>query len=153
MIRIQRTDRGLQLEFEPGEADLLRALPAHLAGAERTARYARDEQTDAELHQLLDADLRARRVARAGEFVSALSALQGPTLTLDEAQADHWLAVLTDLRLTLADRIGLTEANAEQVLNPENPASREAALYLYLTGLQSALLHHGFGVEQDPDWR
>ena len=64
------------------------------------------------------------------------------------SQSDN-LALLTDLRLALAFKLGLTE---DTKINPRKPATPAHGWYLYLSGLQSALLESGFGVGQDPGW-
>jgi hypothetical protein len=61
--------------------------------------------------------------------------------------------VLTDLRVILAERVGVHDERWGRSVDVRNPPSQEAALYIYLTSLQGALLAHGFGVEQDPTWR
>ena len=60
-------------------------------------------------------------------------------LVLDDEQARAWLTALNDVRLVLAERMGLrTDADAERLA--DDP-SGTAALYDFLTWLQETLVH------------
>ncbi len=77
---------------------------------------------------------------------------RGSLLVLDEEQARAWLTALNDVRLVLAERMGLrTDADAERIAalaagpagrsDPADPVSTGAALYDFLTWLQETLVH------------
>lgn len=159
MKKITRTGERIVLDLEPGEAAFLRDLPALvrsvLAGKHPTRdkllpRFADDASTDHELRALLEDDLRQRKIERCEAFACALAASTGNgasrvELTLDAAE--QWLALLTDLRLVMAAEIGIEDESWSKSLTGERRNARDVRIYLYLTGLQAALLEEGFGIE------
>lgn len=145
---IRSTETGIVLEFNPGEAEFLREAPAKIHKPTKPARYAEDDKVDVELRQLLDAELRAHRLARVLEFQKMLSGVQDDRLELTHQQAETWLGILTDLRLGLAEVIGIKDESWEREIDPTNPPSEDVALYFYFTALQSTLLDRGFGVSE-----
>jgi hypothetical protein len=152
MKTITRRDEHIVLELQRGEAAFLAGLPGRLAAALRergSPRLAADPATNEELHQLLDAELAARRAERHAAFARQLSAIPpaGGELTLTLDQAEQWLALLTDLRLALATRLGIRDDHWEKNLDLHAPLSPDHVLYLYLSNLQGALLNDGFGVD------
>lgn len=149
MKRIKRRGDRIVLELERGESDLLQSLPTRIGSRRRRIRYAEDSEADGELRELLDTDLRARRAARAEDFARVLAGSTGPRIELTEAQAEDWLGLLTDFRVSLAETIGIEDESWERSFDPSKPMSEDLRLYLYLTSLQSALLTHGFGIRQE----
>lgn len=151
MKAITRRDEHIVLELQRGEAAFLAGLPGRLAAALRergSPRLAADPATNEELHQLLDAELAARRAERHAAFARQLAAIPpaGGELALTMDQAELWLALLSDLRLALAARLGIRNDQWEKNLDPRAPLSPDHGLYLYLTGLQGGLLSEGFGL-------
>jgi Domain of unknown function (DUF2017) len=59
---------------------------------------------------------------------------------LDDDEAQAWLTALNDLRLVLGTRLDVTEDLSLATLSPEQPRSREYALYAYLSWLQEQLI-------------
>ncbi len=59
---------------------------------------------------------------------------------LDEETAHAWLGVLNDARLVIGTRIDVTEDTSPEPLPQANPRAPAHNLYLYLTGLEGALI-------------
>ena len=85
-------------------------------------------------------ELKKERLERLAAFQRALRAVprDEPGLLLDEAAIEYWLGVLNDLRLILADELGIDSDDWRQP-DGEQP-SAPLRLYAYLTGLQGAML-------------
>lgn len=113
----------------PGTSDpaIARLLPS---------AYPQDPEADAEFRRFTEGDLASRKVENAGIVVSSL---EGGTVRLDQAQAAAWLRTLTDIRLTLAARLGI-EADDE----PGDESTPEALMmrdvYDWLGYLQESLV-------------
>ena len=163
MKAIRRTENGLSIDLERGEADLLRALPTELVAmlnAEDPSRgplhklfpsYMKTEDDRGrETHAFMNQELKAIRLQRFKALDDLFASVphEGGALSLTFDQAEQWLAALTELRVFLADRVGIEDESWSKNLDPRNPPSREAAIYLYLSGVQSAILHDGFGIDQ-----
>jgi hypothetical protein len=148
MKSIHKTETGVVIELERGEAEFLRGLARRIRQGKRPARYATDPKVDAELRQLLEADLAARRAARMADFLSALDQARRNRIELTDRQAEDWLALLTDLRLALADEIGIVDESWERSLDLSKPVPEEVRLYAYLTSLQAVLIEVGFGISR-----
>ena len=151
MTSITRRGDRIVLDLQRGEAAYLADLPDRLATALRErgpARLAADDATNDELHHLLDAELMARRAERHTAFTQQLSAipLAGGELALSLDEAEKWLALLTDLRLALAAKLGIRDDHWGDDLDPRTPPTPDHGLYFYLSSLQGGLLSEGFGV-------
>jgi hypothetical protein len=167
-MRMRRQkDGSLTLRFSGPEAAVLRELAAelraHVENPDFTKRavqrlfprYADDDKTNEELRQLLLEDQRKQKLERTEAFAAALGKIpaKGGDVVLPQAEIEHWLALLTDLRFIYAATIGIEDDNWGHDIDPRNPPSREVVIYLYLTDLQQALLDGGFGVGYERDWR
>jgi len=70
-------------------------------------------------------------------------AASGGKVTLSESKAQVWLTALTDLRLTLATRIGIDnddEPIGSREFDPDEPGSELFAVYDFLSWLQETLV-------------
>lgn len=136
-----------RLRLSAGERELLRALPAELVslldtdpGAPALERlfppaHAEDAEAEAGYRELAGAELLEGRRA-ALELVEETAGRD--RLTADEL--DAWLRALTDLRLVLGTRLGVTEETYAEEIDPADPRARELAVFAYLTWLQEALV-------------
>ncbi len=149
MKGIRKTPTGLVLEFRFGEIAALKERLRKLQLPQKPTRYAADRALNDELRSLLDADLRAKRAARFESFLAGLEQSARGRVHLTTAQVDEWVAVLTDLRLLLAEDIGIEDEHWERSFDFSKPVPENVRLYLYLTALQSALIEHGFGISFD----
>ncbi|NUS73912.1 MAG: DUF2017 domain-containing protein [Corynebacteriales bacterium] len=109
--------------------------------------YRDDEKAALELRSLTEGSLRSAKVAAAREVASTLPHHAG-AVELDEQQAQSWLTALTDARLVLANRIGLTgdsdligELDDAVAEDPEGPRTFAISVYHYLSFLQETLVH------------
>jgi hypothetical protein len=99
-----------------------------------------DEQVAQEFRELAAGDLqlsKRRGAEQAQEFLGSSGAKHG-VLGEDEQQA--WLVLLTDLRLVLGTRLGVTEETMETVPDPADPTQLPLAVLHYLGALQESLV-------------
>jgi hypothetical protein len=126
----------------PNDPVLLRLLPD---------AYRDDGEAAAEFRRLTDGDLRAAKRAGLSRIVTDLgnAATQrggGVRIDLDEDGVSAWLPPLTDLRLTLGTRIGVTEDAEERDNIPVGSARyAELATYDWLSWFQDALVRAVIG--------
>ena len=113
--------------------------------------YADDEEAAAEFRRFTERSLRDVKLEHARTVLATLDG-SGGTVTLSDAEAQAWLGTLNDLRLTLAERIGLDEDNHEAFydLPPEHPAFALFHLYDWFTFLQESLVHALTGLRSEP---
>ncbi len=175
--RFERTRRGVTATFDDDERALLSGLltevsqllddgttpsedpleamvgtggsttpPSDPAVARLLPQAARDDPDAArEFRRLTERGLRQRK--RDG-LERARATLDRPgALVLDAEEARAWVVALTDVRLVLAERLGLrTDDDAEAVLAevaasaPEDPRVWMASVYDFLTWLQETLV-------------
>jgi hypothetical protein len=110
--------------------------------------YRDDEEAAGEFRRLTEGELRATKRAGLSRIVSDLSAQGkasrggGVRVELDEDAAAEWLAALTDLRLALGTRIGVTEdmADERENLPVDSPRYAEIATYDWLSWLQDMMV-------------
>lgn len=129
---------------EPTDPALARLLP----------NASEEEDLAAEFRRLTEGDLRAAKIDRLRMVWNTLRT-PGERLEIAPERAMDWAAAFTDLRLVLAERLGIeTDADAEEVY-AEDAARRRgrhrgsdrdemraalSSLYLALTWLQESLL-------------
>lgn len=143
-MRVSRADGSIVLEFAEGEAGVLRSLvdqylevvggvagddPAHARLF--PAAYRDDEAASDEFSRYTRAGLVDRKAANAAQVSLALD---DETVNLTSADAERWLPLLTDLRLVIADRLGI-RADGDDV--PDTPAGE---VYSWLGHLQESLV-------------
>jgi hypothetical protein len=143
-VRVSRADGELVLEFAEGEAGVVRSLidqylevvggtpgddPAHARLF--PAAYRDDEAASDEFSRYTRSGLVDRKAANAAQVALALDE---DTVRLSPEAAERWLPVLTDLRLVIADRMGV-RADDDEI--PDTPAGE---VYTWLGHLQESLL-------------
>ena len=141
---IERTRQGdYRLRLSDGERELLERLPAELLAllaAEpddpalrrlRPSAYEDDPEAEDEYRRLMDPELQEGR--RDALRLLADTAARD-RLTTEEL--DAWLRALTDLRLALGTRLGVTEEVYSQEIDPRDPQAYELAVFAYLSWLQ-----------------
>ena len=141
---IERTRQGdYRLRLSDGERELLERLPAELLAllaAEpddpalrrlRPSAYEDDPEAEDEYRRLMDPELQEGR--RDALRLLADTAARD-RLTTEEL--DAWLRALTDLRLALGTRLGVTEEVYSQEIDPRDPRAYELAVFAYLSWLQ-----------------
>lgn len=123
----------------PDDSALRRLFPAAVRD---------DDDAAAEFRRLAQPELASAKVARL-ERLAALFAAEGPAVVVDRADAREVAAALTDVRLVVADRLGVvTDADAERVAtsvydawdgDAEEPPIL-ATVHVLLTVLQDTLV-------------
>ncbi|GAB2675009.1 DUF2017 domain-containing protein [Thalassiella azotivora] len=153
---------------EPDDPALARLLPnASRDDGEVAAEFRRYTETG--LRRRKSRNLR-RAVASLHERRSSSEAGEGAgerrrgrrrsddvTVRLDDETAGAWLTALTDVRLVLAERVGVrTDEDAEALSelastgDPDDPRAWLAAVYDFLTWLQETLVHAVLPGAADP---
>ena len=135
------SDGGYRIRLGADERRLLRGLCAELreligTGDETIARlfpaaYRDDAEASAEYDRLVRDELVGGRLDALRTVEATVEAER-----LEEAELGAWCGVLNDLRLTLGERIGVTEDMYETAIDPRDPRAPEVALYGWLTWLQ-----------------
>ena len=151
MTVVRRDGATISLELTEFETELLGTL---LADYEELIRgedaddaalvrlfpsgYRDDPDADAEFRKYTRSGLVDRKTANAGSVSAALA--QGARIDLTTDAFDSWLPVLTDLRLVLADRIGIETDDDAESLAAGGPEDAVGEVYNWLGELQWFLL-------------
>jgi uncharacterized protein DUF2017 len=152
-------EAGLDAEVDAASAEALELLLETSAGPVETPQdpallrllpdgYRNDDDAAGEFRRLTESSLRSTKRAalqRVIDDLSAAEALQKDGTVrcdLDEAAAEAWLPALTDVRLLVGTRIGVTEDDELDTPTAPPGSWREAAYELYdlVTWLQGAIL-------------
>ena len=152
-MRIEPEITGVLIELTPMERRLLTTLLAQydelvhdqlddgdLAGDPALARlfpnaYPDDEEAAAEFRRYTRDGLVERKAANSGRISAALMASSDDErVTVARDDAEHWLPTLTDLRLVLAERLGI-HRDSDPI-----PANELGDVYEWLGELQWALV-------------
>ncbi|MGN7190787.1 MULTISPECIES: DUF2017 family protein [unclassified Curtobacterium] len=125
MIPFVRRADGLHLGMSSGERSVLaslveqlqQVLEGDLAADPVSARmfpeaYPGDAEASAEFAKYTRSDLLAQKTTNAGTVHAWLTGARDGALTAEDEQA--WLRALTDLRLTIAERLGIVDAASEE---------------------------------------
>jgi hypothetical protein len=143
-VRVSRSGAEIVLEFADGESGVLRSLvdqylevvgtdagddPAHARLF--PAAYRDDDAAAEEFTRYTRAGLVDRKAANAAQVSLALDE---ETVRLDPDAAARWLPLLTDLRLVIADRLGIRVDDDEV---PDTPAGE---VYAWLGLLQESMI-------------
>ena len=143
-MRVSRSGAEIVLEVADGESGVLRSLVDQYlevvgtdAGADPAharlfpAAYRDDEAAADEFTRYTRAGLVDRKAANAAQVSLALDE---ETVRLDPDAAARWLPLLTDLRLVIADRLGIRVDDDEV---PDTPAGE---VYAWLGYLQESMI-------------
>lgn len=143
-MRVSRSGAEIVLEFADGESGVLRSLVDQYlevvgtdAGADPAharlfpAAYRDDDAATEEFTRYTRAGLVDRKAANAAQVSLALDE---ETVRLDPDAAARWLPLLTDLRLVIADRLGIRVDDDEV---PDTPAGE---VYAWLGHLQESMI-------------
>ena len=123
LLRTLLTEYDELVQADGGDPVLERLFPV---------AYRDDPDAAAEFSRYTRSGLVDHKTANAGAVAAAL--VDGGVIRLDDDSAERWLPVLTDLRLIVADRIGIT-ADDDPV--PDDPLGE---VYDWLGHLQSYLI-------------
>lgn len=125
MIPFIRRSDGVHLAMSPGERDVLTSLTEQLqqvlagdVSADPVATrmfpdaYPGDAAASSEFGRLTRPDLLTQKTTNASVVHDWSTGVRDGALTPEDVQA--WLRCLTDLRLTIAERLGITDAASEE---------------------------------------
>jgi hypothetical protein len=146
-MRVARRRGDVWIELDAVERDLLAALTTQLDEVLHDedgddpvhdrlfpTAYRDDVEAAAEFRRYTHEGLRDRKSANAGRVAAGVAASADGRVRLDADAMDAWLPALTDLRLVIAERLGV-RADDEPL-----PDTRLAAVYLWLGELQARLV-------------
>jgi uncharacterized protein DUF2017 len=107
--------------------------------------YPHDAAASSDFRRFTERDLRSKKVADAQVVLAALARTEQGThdLRIDPAEGDAWLRTLTSVRLAVATRLGITDAeSAEELaeLPEEDPRSFMVSVYDWLGFAQETLI-------------
>ncbi|WP_395818198.1 DUF2017 family protein [Curtobacterium flaccumfaciens] len=124
MIPFVRRADGVHLGLSSGERDLLASLTEQLQqvlGGDLSTdplsermfpdAYPGDDEASAEFRKYTQSDLLTQKTTNASIVHDWLTGTRDGSLDAEDEQA--WLRTLTDLRLTIADRLGIEDADGE----------------------------------------
>ena len=123
MILFEREGDVIRAEFDELESTVIASLADQVAllievrpdGDAAVARllpdaYRDDPAAQAEFRSLTESDLASRKAANARTLADGIRAETWPKrVELDESTAVRWMRALTDIRLVLAERIGVDD--------------------------------------------
>jgi len=103
--------------------------------------YHDDPEAAAEFRRFTERSLRQTKVANATTALQTL-ARSGEKVTLTADEATCWLGAITDLRLALGSRLGISEESLEELaaLPDDDPRVATYHVYDWLTFLQESLV-------------
>lgn len=107
--------------------------------------YPHDAAASSDFRRFTERDLRTKKVEDALVVLHALGETGDGTadLRIDPAEADAWLRTLTSVRLAVATRLGITDADSADELNElpdEDPRSFLVSVYDWLGFAQETLI-------------
>lgn len=159
-----RSTRALDVVLDPGEAAVLGRLCEELTALldadsaadadqadpvlERLFPRAyldpTEEQAESEWQRFVHGDLvdgRRQAVETVEQSLAGAQTRKGRLeLSLDDEQAQAWLAVINDARLALGTRLEVTEEMDLSGLDPDDPDSAPYAVYWWLGVLEERLI-------------
>lgn len=153
MRTFQRADDGVvTAEIERDEALLLQSLGSQLAAVLTEAdgadpamarllpdAYPDDAVASAEFRRFTSAGLVSRKLLNVERVLVTLSAsVESGVLSLDGDDAQSWLRTLTDLRLTLASRLGIESDESDHRAEGDDAVLHD--LYDWLGFVQNSLV-------------
>lgn len=152
----RRRDGGVDVRLSDVELALVRRIASELRGvldaperASYTVRlfppaYRDDPDAQAEYARLMEGDLVRQKQDAVGEMLASLD--RGVEkrgvwrLRLSGEEAEAWLGVLNDVRLTLGTRLDITEESYDREIDPADPDASAHEAYRYLGWLEESLV-------------
>jgi len=119
----------LKADREPGDPVMARLFPSASID---------DPTLEADFRELAGDDLLSHKRQTAGRVLEYLDT--GDRRPLTEEEQEAWLVLLTDLRLAMGVRLGVTDETFDSFPNPSDPAQWPLAVLHYLGSLQESLV-------------
>lgn len=122
----------LDAESEPDDPVVSRLFPSASLD---------DPEMERQFRELSLSDLDRHKRSSAKRVLDTLGSAGGLRASLEaEEDWEAWLVTLTDLRLALGVRLGVTEETWESLPDPKDPAQLPLAILHYLGTLQESLV-------------
>ena len=107
--------------------------------------YPHDDEAASDFRRFTERDLRAKKIAESHVVLRALAETEGGShdLRFPVAEADQWLRTLTNVRLAVATRLGISDADtADELadLPDDDPRSFMVSIYDWLGFAQETLV-------------
>jgi hypothetical protein len=152
-VRVSRGDGGPILSFDEHEARLLREL----VGETRTlleadipradpviARLFPDAYDDPEqaqsYHDMVGGELQREKLRALMAVSESLDSTGAASVELTDELATAWLAWLTDVRLAVGTRLGVTEETMGADVDPESPEAPAYEVLHWLGWIQESII-------------
>ena len=152
-MRVSGGEEGPVLHLQEREAALVRQLAdetrtlleADVPRADPViARLFPDAYEDPEqaqsYHDLVGNELRNEKLRGLGRVVDSLGSSGDATISLDDELATAWLAWLTDVRLAVGTRLGVTEETMGGDIDPESPEAPAYEVLHWLGWIQESII-------------
>jgi hypothetical protein len=144
---------GSTMRLDEAEADLLRRLTAEMetllvteAGGDDAVMdrlfpdaYESPEDESA-FREIVGDDLRRHKLDALTDVRSALGKRGAATITLSEGDPGTWLTVLTDMRLAIGTKLGVTEESMSQDLELDRHTNSSMVVLHWLGWMQESIL-------------
>jgi hypothetical protein len=153
MASITQEGPGLRIRLEDFEAGLLRGLAAEMRllleadiprGDPVEARLfpdAYEDPSDQDAYERLVGDqLKSAKLDALGRVEQELTGDGAVETVLGPEEVDSWLSLLTDLRLAIGTRLGVTEESMEEEIDPDDPDGRAMSVLHWLGWLQEQII-------------
>lgn len=152
MPRFKKINKGMRVDLEGDEAEILRRLIAEmqlLLKAElkddpvnqRLFPQAYLDPSDNDAYNELTGDeLRNTKKQAVQKVSDRLGSRGGFKGTIPDEEVDAWLTLLTDLRLAIGTRLGVTEEDMAEDVAADSPDAQAYAVMHWLGWLQESLL-------------
>ncbi len=131
LLRRLATEMGMMLDAHVADDPVVQRLfpDAHLSPTEA-----------ADFRALTEDDLSAAKRSALGVVTQSLATEGNLDVTLQEAEVDSWLSVLTDLRLSIGARLEVTEELMSADVDPDDRRAPALVTLHWLGWLQELLL-------------
>jgi len=152
-VRVHGAGAEITLHLEEHEADLLRQLIAETrllleADVPRedpvVARLFPDAYEDPEeaatYAEMVGGELRSEKLKALGEVSESLRPSGPAKVMLSDDLVTSWLAWLTDVRLAVGTRLGVTEETMEAEIDPDRPEAPAYDVLHWLGWIQESII-------------
>lgn len=107
--------------------------------------YPHDDEAASDFRRFTERDLRAKKIAESQVVLRALGETEGGSLDLriPVAEADQWLRTLTNVRLAVATRLGISDSDSADELADlpdDDPRAFMVSIYDWLGFAQETLV-------------
>ncbi|MDQ3981624.1 MAG: DUF2017 domain-containing protein [Actinomycetota bacterium] len=152
-MHVAHTGDALELQLEEHEAGLLRQLadetrtlleaevPREDPVVARLFPEAYDDPAHAKTYDdMVGGELRREKLRALGEVSESLGPSGATSVRLDDDLTSAWLAWLTDVRLAVGTRLGVTEETMGAEIDPESPDAAAYSVLHWLGWIQESII-------------